>query len=51
MGMTPKYFHTIPTSCVILPTMPCVCCVDRRDVQGSGVGSSGFVVHVDMRGQ
>ena len=25
MGMTPQYFHTIPTSCAISPTMPCVC--------------------------
>ena len=48
MGMTPQYLHTIPTSCAILSTMPCVCCVHRRVVEGSGVGSAGCVVHVDV---
>ena len=29
--------------------MPCVCCVYKRVVEGSGVGSAGCVMHVDMR--
>ena len=28
--------------------MPCVCCVYKRVVEGSGVGSAGCVMHVDM---
>ena len=41
MGMTPQHFHTIPTSCAILPTMLCVSCVHSRVVEGSGLGSAG----------
>ena len=41
MGTTPQHFHTIPTSCAILPTMPCVSCVHRRVVEGSGLSSAG----------
>ena len=51
IGTTPQYFHTIPTSCAILLTIPCICCVHRRVVEGSGVGSAGCVVHVDMYGE
>ena len=53
MGMTQQYFHTISTTCAILPTMPCVCCVHRRVLEGSGVGSAGcvYVVHVDVHGE
>ena len=39
-GMTPQYFHIIP---IYLPTVPCVCCVHRRVVEGSGVHSAGCV--------
>ena len=41
MGTTPQHFHTIPTSCAILPTMLCVSCVHSRVVEGSGLGSAG----------
>ena len=44
MGMTSQYLHTIPTSCAIFSTMPCVCCVHTRVVEGSGEGSAGCVV-------
>ena len=40
MGMTQEYFHTISTSCAILPTMPCVV--------GSKLVVLGVLVHVDM---
>ena len=50
MGLIPQYFHNIPTPCAILPTMPCVCCVHRRVVEGSGVGSARCVMHVDVHG-
>ena len=53
MGMTPQYFHTIPTSGAILPAI-CfvfVSCVHRRVVEGSGVGSAGCGVHVDVHGE
>ena len=51
MGMTPQQFHTIPTSCAILPTMfVFVSCVHRRVVEGSGMGSAGCGVHVDVHG-
>ena len=48
MGMTPQHFYTIPTFCAILPplTQICfmiVCCVQRRVVEGSGVGSAIWV--------
>ena len=48
MGMAPQYFHKIPTSCAILPTMPCVCYVHRRVVESNGVGIAGCAVHVDV---
>ena len=44
MGTTPQHIHTIPTSCAILPTMLCVWVVE-----GSEEGSTGCVVHVDVR--
>jgi len=57
MGMTPQHFHTIPTSCTILPPLTqiilCylfVSCVQRKVVEGSGVGSGGCVVHFDVHG-
>ena len=50
MRMTPQHIHTIPTSCAILSTVLCVCCVHRRVVEGSGEGSGGSVVHVDVHG-
>ena len=40
MGMTPQHFHTIPTSCAILPSLTQICCV-QRVVEGSVVGSAG----------
>ena len=56
MGMTPQHFHNFPTSCAILPplTQICfvfVCCVQRRVVEGSVVGSAGCVVQVDVHGE
>lgn len=42
------YLCLISASCVILPTMPFVCCAHVRFVEGSGVGSGWCVVHVDM---
>ena len=51
MGRTPQHIYTTPTSCAILPTMPCVCCVHRRVVEDSGQGSAGCVVHVDVHGE
>ena len=51
MGLTPQYFNTIPIPCAILPTMPYFCCVHRRIMEGSGVGSAGCVVHVDMHAE
>jgi len=55
MGMTPQHFHTIPTSCAILPPLTQICfvfdtCVQRRVVQGSGIGSDGCVVHFYVHG-
>ena len=29
----------------------CICCMHRRVVDGSGVGSAGCVVHVDVHGE
>ena len=54
-SMTPQHFHTIPTSCAILPPLTQICyvfvsCVQRRVVEGSGVGSGGCVVHFDVHG-
>ena len=54
MGMIPLHFHTIPTSCAILPPLTqiyfvFVSCV-QRVVEGSGVGSAGSVVHFDVHG-
>ena len=54
--MTPQHFHTIPTSCAILPPLTQICfvfvsCVQRRVVEGSGVGSGGCVVHFDVHGE
>ena len=45
---TPQHFHTIPTSCAILPPLTQICfvfvsCVQRRVVEGSGVSSGGCV--------
>jgi len=38
MGMTPQYFHTIPMSCAILPTICLVLiCGHRRVVGGCNV--------------
>ena len=34
--------------CAILPTMPCVMCIYRRVVEGTGVVSAGCAVRVDM---
>ena len=56
MGMAPQHFHTIPTSCAILPPLAQICflfvgCVQRRVVEGSGVGSGGCVVHFDVHGE
>ena len=48
--MTPQHFHTIPTSCGILPPLTQICfmlvsCVQMRVVEGSG----GYcVVHFDV---
>jgi len=42
MGMT-QHFHTIPTVFVS--------CVQRRVVEGSGVGCGGCVVHFDVHGE
>ena len=56
MGMTPQHFHTIPISfAILLPLTKIwfvfVSCVQRRVVEGSGVGGGGCVVHVDMHGE
>ena len=47
MGTTPQHFHTIPTSCAILP---CASgnSVHRRVIEGSGLGTAGCAVHVDV---
>ena len=55
MGMTPQHFHTILTSCAILPPLTqiwfvFVSCV-QRVVEGSGVGSGGRVVHFHVHGK
>ena len=55
-SMTPQHFHTIPTSCAILPPLTQICyvfvgSVQRRVVEGSGVGSGGCVVHFDVHGE
>ena len=58
-SMTPQHFHTIPTSCAILPQLAqnliCyvfVSCVQRRlCMEGSGVGSGECVVHFDVHGE
>ena len=49
-GNDTTILSTIPTYCAILPTMPNVSGVHRRVVEGSGVGSCGFVVHVHVYG-
>ena len=45
LGMTPQHFHTIPTSCAILPPITNMLCVFvscvQRVVEGSVVGSAG----------
>ena len=51
MGMTPQYFHTIPTPCTILPTMLHICCV----IEGlwkavECICSAGCVVRVGKHG-
>ena len=51
MRTTPQHINTIPTSCAILETMLCASCVHRRVVEGSGEGSGGCVVHVDVHGE
>ena len=53
MGLTPQHFHTIPTSCAILLPLQFVfvSCVERRVVEGSGVGSGRCVVHFDVHGK
>ena len=48
IGMTTQHFHNILTSCAILPSMPCVCCVHSRVVEGSGEGSVGRKLHIDV---
>ena len=53
--MTPQHFHTILTFCEILLPLTQICfvfmsCVHRRVVEGSGVGSAGCVVHVNVHG-
>ena len=54
MGMTPQHIHTIPTSCAISPLLIYICllvvCRELRVVEGSGVGSSGCVVHFNVHG-
>ena len=54
MAMT-QLFHTIPTSCAILPPLIQICFVfvvcRRRVVEGSGVGGSGCVVYFDVHGE
>ena len=55
-SMTPQHFHTIPTSCAILPPLTQICyafvsCVQRRVVESSGVSSGGCVVHFDVHGE
>ena len=55
-SMTPQHFHTISTSSAILPPLTQICyvfasCVQRRAVEGSGVGSGGYVVHFDVHGE
>ena len=49
MGMTPQHFHTIPTSCAILPCV--IGCVHGRVVEGSELRSAGCVVHVGVHGE
>ena len=40
MVMAPQYFHTILVPFFAI-TMPCICGVHRRAVEGSGVGKVG----------
>ena len=54
--MTPQHFHTIPTSCAILPPLTQICyvfvsCVQRRVVEDSVVGSGGCILHFDVHGE
>ena len=42
IGTTPQHFLTIPTSCAILPTVPCVCCTWEAQWE---VGSGGYAAH------
>ena len=53
MGMTPQHFHTIPTSCAILPPLTQIWSVLVMCREGlvSGVGSGGCVVHFDVHGE
>ena len=48
MGMTSQQFHTIPTTFAILPRFMFVSDVRRGAVEGSGVGSAGCGMHVDV---
>ena len=55
-SMTPQHFHTIRTFCAILPPLTQICyvfvsCVQRRVVEGGGVGSGWCVVHFDVHGE
>lgn len=48
--MEPKYF-TIPVSCAILLTLPCVfVCIEELWKAVHGVGSAWCVVHVGVHG-
>ena len=54
-SMTPQHFHTIPTSCAILPPLTQVCFVCLLCAE-KGCGrqwgrSGGCVVHFDVHGE
>ena len=57
MGMTTQHFHTISTSCAILPPLTQICFVQvflscvQRVVESSVVGSVVVGVHVDVHGE
>ena len=50
MGMTPQHIHTIPTVTTCANYVLCHLCT-HRVVEGSGLGSAGCVVHVDVHGE
>ena len=48
MGINSQYFHTIPISHAICQLCLVFSYVHRRVVEGSGVGSAEYAMHIDM---